>query len=158
MKKVILLSIVLLLFISGCTNDKNVSKINDEKAEQTNNNEAESVSQYDLDSFYNSKMQICPNLTLKQRIDSLHRDAENIHAEVYQEKKDGRMYTFLNIVFPAGSVTGTLEIKNGNIFLTAATYESNEDIEDIEDIEDSEEIEDLINIAGAYSIYSLLCY
>ncbi len=103
-------------------------------------------SKNNLDKYYNAKISICPEYTLKQSLDSFN-SYDNISAAVKQTKKDGINEVHINIVSPNNDISGTLKLDNGKIVITDATATS------LEDTKYASEM----NAYASYAIYGLLC-
>lgn len=103
-------------------------------------------SKNNLDKYYNAKISICPEYTLKQKLDLLN-SYDNVSATIKQTKKDGINEVHINIVSPSEDISGTLKLDNGKIVITDATAPS------LEDTKYASEM----NVYASYAIYGLLC-
>lgn len=136
---IIVLDVFLFNYKQNTLKEEQLSR-DEDKANITDN------SKNNLDKYYNAKISICPEYTLKQRLDLLN-SYDNVSATIKQTKKDGINEVHINIVSPSEDISGTLKLDNGKIVITDATAPS------LEDTKYASEM----NVYASYAIYGLLC-
>lgn len=136
---IIVLDIFLFNYKQNTLKEEQLSS-NEDKTNITDN------SKKNLDKYYNAKISICPEYTLKQSLDSLN-SYDNTSATIKQTKKDGINEVHINIISPNENISGILKLANGKIVITDATATSLEDTK----------YENEMNAYASYTIYGLLC-